>query len=510
MASKKYTLYSGPMGLGPICWGAVVLLTRAIIYRMSTKHLHLRVILPVLLLVAAAGAQNATKPTALDRYLAQKDSVYAWKLVNTIPGEGYKTYVLDMTSQTWRTAKEVDQPVWRHWVTIVCPDRPTNTKGFMYINGGSSKDPQPTKPSERAMRIALEGGSCAAEVSNIPNQPLHFTDSPDKARSEDDIIAYSRVKHFATKDDYWLVRLAMVKGAVRAMDATQEFLASEAGGGRKVDQFVVAGGSKRGWTTWLVGAADPKPGRVMAIMPIVIDALNSEEVTKHHFEAYGFFSSSLNDYVNHGIFPHMIGTPQYRAVLNIEDPYEYRDRASLKIPKFMINASGDQFFLPDGSQFYYKDLPEPKYLRYVENAKHNLAGSDAVDSMVAFYQAVTRGKAVPRFTWTKEKDGTLVVRSAVSPLAVNLWQASNPNARDFRVDTIGPAYKSSPLRPAPDGTFVAKVPAPDKGYTAFFVQMVYPGPDKVPFKMTTEVSVVPDTLPFKWADAAKKYADTKK
>ena len=66
------------------------------------------------------------------------------------------------------------------------------------------------------------------------------------------------MKHFATKDDDWLVRLAMVKSGVRAMDAIQEFLASPAGGSTKVDQFVVAGGSKRGWTTWLVGAVDSR------------------------------------------------------------------------------------------------------------------------------------------------------------------------------------------------------------------------------------------------------------
>ena len=87
------------------------------------------------------------------------------------------------------------------------------------------------------------------------------------------------------------------------MDAIQEFLASEAGGRLTVDRFVVSGGSKRGWTTWLVGAVD---GRVVAIMPTVIDALNSELITRHHFEAMGFFSSALNDYVNHGLFPHKI------------------------------------------------------------------------------------------------------------------------------------------------------------------------------------------------------------
>ena len=64
------------------------------------------------------------------------------------------------------------------------------------------------------------------------------------------------------------------------MDAVQEFLASDqtanTGGKLKIEKFVVSGGSKRGWTTWLVGIVDP---RVMAIVPVVIDAA---ELRSHH------------------------------------------------------------------------------------------------------------------------------------------------------------------------------------------------------------------------------------
>ncbi|MEP7274082.1 MAG: PhoPQ-activated protein PqaA family protein, partial [Acidobacteriota bacterium] len=42
--------------------------------------------------------------TALDRYIAKPDPSYQWKLLKTIPGEGYQTFVLELTSQTWRNA----------------------------------------------------------------------------------------------------------------------------------------------------------------------------------------------------------------------------------------------------------------------------------------------------------------------------------------------------------------------------------------------------------------------
>ena len=453
-------------------------------------------------LVTSIGGAVLAQQTALDRYLAKPDPAYSWKLVNTISGQGYKGFVLELTSQQWRTEKDVDRPIWKHWLTIVKPDNVTTNKALLFIGGGSNKDKAPEAISDRLTMFALDSNSVVAELGQVPNQPLFFTDSKEKGRSEDDIIAYTRVKHFSTKDDEWLVRLAMVKSGVRAMDAVQEFLASDAGGKFKVDQFVVSGGSKRGWTTWLVAAVDK---RVIAIMPTVIDALNSEAITRHHFEAYGFFSSALNDYVNHGLFPHKIGTPEYQAVLAIEDPYNYRNRDRLKIPKYLVNASGDQFFLPDNSQFYYGELQGEKHLRYTPNAKHNLAGSDARESMLTFYQAILKNKARPRFSWKKEKDGSLVVKVVDKPKEVNLWQATNPKARDFRVDTIGNAYLKTQLQEQEGGVYVGRVDKPAAGFTAYFVELVYDIGEKYPLKFTTEVVVKPDTLPFKFADAKKKY-----
>jgi PhoPQ-activated pathogenicity-related protein len=446
------------------------------------------------LFMCAISVAAFAQETALDRYIAKPDPSYSWKLVNTISGEGFKGFILELTSQTWRSAAEVDRPVWKHWLTVVKPDRVTTNKALLFIGGGSNKDPMPASISERASSFAVETGSVIAELGMVPNQPLFFSDSKEKGRSEDDLIAYSRVKQIETRDDYWLVRLAMVKSGVRALDAIQEFMASEAGGRVKVDEFVVSGGSKRGWTTWLVGVVDR---RVVAIMPVVIDALNSEVITEHHFEAYGFFSPSLKDYVNHKLFPDKIGTPEYKHILAIEDAYNYRHRERLKIPKYIVNASGDQFFLPDNSQFYFGQLQGEKHLRYVPNAKHNLAGTDARDSLLAFYQAILTGTPRPKFSWKKQKDGSLVVTVADKPRQVNLWQATNPNARDFRVDTIGNAYTSTALKEQKPGVYVGRVERPAKGFTAFFVELVYDSGGKYPFKFTTEVSVVPDVLPFK-------------
>ncbi len=453
----------------------------------------------ITLLFLAALVCNGQQ-TALDRYVAKKDDVFAWKLVSTTKSSGHATYVLELTSQTWRTAAEVDKPVWKHWLTITKPEMVLHKKALLFIGAGDNSDPTPGGSSARSVQIATATNSIVADLGMVPNQPLRFTDSPETPRSEDDLIAYSRVKHFSTKDDFWLVRLAMVKSGVRAMDAVQQFLKTEQ---IEIEQFVVSGGSKRGWTTWLIGAVDP---RVTAIIPVVIDALNSEAITKHHFEVLGFFSSALEDYVRHGLFPHKIGTPEYQAVLAIEDPFHYRDRPALRMPKLLINASGDQFFLPDNSQFYYAQLPAEKLLRYVPNAKHNLAGSDATATIIAFYQSILHNAKRPQFSTKKDKDGAITVTPTTKPIEVKLWQATNPKDRDFRVDVIGNAYTATSLAASKNGTYSANVTKPATGFTVWFIELTFSGD----FKLTTEVSISPDVLPHQWSEAAAKYRRTER
>jgi len=133
-------------------------------------------------------------------------------------------------------------------------------------------------------------------------------------------------------------------------------------------------------------------------------------------------------------------------VLRIEDPYNYRKRPQLRMPKYMINASGDQFFLPDGSQFYYADLPDESTCATCPTPNTTWPAPTVVESELAFYQAIVTGTPRPRFTWKKQSDGSLTVTAIDKPAEVHLWQATNPEARDFRVDTIGNAYHSTSAR----------------------------------------------------------------
>ena len=82
------------------------------------------------------------------------------------------------------------------------------------------------------------------------------------------------------------------------------------------------------------------------------------------------------------------------------------------------------------------------------------------------------------------------------PIEVRLWQATNPEHRDFRLVAIGPAYHSTNLTGEKGGVYIGKVGKPSKGWTAYFVELTYSMGGKYPLKFTTAVRISPDTLPY--------------
>ncbi|MCC6591210.1 MAG: PhoPQ-activated pathogenicity-related family protein [Bryobacterales bacterium] len=440
--------------------------------------------------------------TVLDRYIKKPDSTYQWKVVGDVPCGGCKATVIDMTSQTWRTAQEVDRPVWKHWVTVIRPQTVKYKTALLFIAGGNIRGRAPERADPMLVNFARETGAVMIELRMIPNEPLQFAGET-KTRTEDAIIAYTWDKFLRGGDDEWPARLPMTKAAVRAMDTVTAFLQQPEGGGLTVNSYIVAGASKRGWTTWTTAAVDK---RVVAIAPLVIDLLNMEKSFIHHWRAYGFWAPAVKDYVDMGIMD-WIGSPENKKLMKAVEPYEYRDR--LTMPKYIVNASGDQFFLPDSSQFYFKDLKGEKLLRYVPNASHSLQNSDAPLALLAWMQEILENKPRPRYSWRIDNAGTIRVKAVDTPREVKLWQATNANARDFRLDVIGPAYKSTVLQPEKNGEYIARVAAPEKGFSAYFVELTYPGLGKFPIKVTTDVRVTPNRYPFAAPKLKKPVVDKK-
>ena len=118
------------------------------------------------------------------------------------------------------------------------------------------------------------------------------------------------------------------------MDATKEFTSlmfPELN--TSLDYFSVSGASKRGWTTWLVGAVDPR--RVMTIIPIVLDLINFVSFSHHQYRAYNGWTWALKDYTDMNIMTRL-EDPNMISLQQLIDPYFYKER--LTLPKLIVNA----------------------------------------------------------------------------------------------------------------------------------------------------------------------------
>lgn len=425
----------------------------------------------------------------MDAYVAAPDSSFAYKIEKSIKSATHTTHVVRMRSQSWLTTEEVNRTVWEHDLTIVVPTKVVSETGLLMIGGGTNGERPPSSAEEELVKVALATKSVVTELGQVPNQPLRFADDPEEEdRVEDAIIAYSWRKYLEGGKVEWLAQLPMTKSAVRAMDVISKVCQESAE--VTVKEFVVTGGSKRGWTTWLTAAADP---RVKAIIPVVIDMLNVRPSFKHHYQAYGYFAPAVDDYVREGIMDWQ-DTERYAELLKVVEPYEYRDRFTM--PKLLVNAGSDQFFLPDSSQFYFDDLPGEKYLRYVPNAGHSLSGSDAYETLLAYYAMILGNVARPEFSWESTNAETISVKVKDRPSSVRLWQVTNEEARDFRKEVVGQTWKSEVIASRDGLSYVGTVKTPSKGWTAYMLELTYDTPAGVPLKLTTNVQVTPKELPF--------------
>src|SRR5919198_467462 len=230
---------------------------------------------------ACVGASLLPTPgwADLEQYVRKPETEFAWELKQKIESEqtGDRIYDLHFVSQTWQSS------TWKHQLQIYQPRSVApNSTMFLWVTGGSAR------PGHIALGLELsrKTGAPVAFLYNTPNQPL----LEDNLR-EDDLIAETFVRYLKTRDESWPLLFPMVKSLVKAMDALEEFSKKE--WKTPVKQFIVSGGSKRGWTSWLTAAADR---RVKAIAPLVIDTLNMQKQLPYQLTSYGAYSAMIKDY----------------------------------------------------------------------------------------------------------------------------------------------------------------------------------------------------------------------
>jgi len=459
-----------------------------------TLQRYIAILATILLFLGACSAKKK-KTNPFQEYISKIDPSYKYELKQTQKAEDYTAYTLKMTSQTWLSDEQTRDTLWWHWLTIVVPNNVQHKTGLLWIGGGSSNDSLPPSPQPLVVKAALETSSVTAFLHNVPFQPITFSEKGEKPRYEDAIIAYGWDKFLRNgaddNDATWLSRLPMTTAAQRAMDTITEVTDSKTP--YTVNTFMTSGASKRGWTTWTTAIFDE---RVVAIAPAVIDLLNIKPSFRHHWRAYGEWSPAIDDYVEEDIMQWQY-SKEFARLLEIVDPYSYLD--SLDLPKYLINAASDEFFLPDSWQFYWGELPGVKALRYVPNTGHDISSTDALDNMISFYDLILKNKPIPEFKWRVIDDGfELEMNPDALPDSLRLWKANNSNARDFRLYVVDKAWSSSTLKVPQNGRMTVELqkPADGVGYSAWFVEAIYATPGGREFKQTTGVKVLPDRYPF--------------
>lgn len=473
------------------------------------------------------GAAVLVSATPLDDYVNKPDSNYAWQdtgVVVTTP-LGWTGYVLNMTSQAWLTPQDwrhehSNNGLWWHYMLVIVPDKldPNHLDtGFLWITGGDNNPGDlPTNPYEEdplvTASVCVANGVVGAALFQIPNQPLYFSDEypTPRGRSEDAMVAWTW-KHFLEDPSQpeWLARLPMTKASVRALDTLAAFRAPH----QTITKFGIAGASKRGWTTWTTAAVDK---RVIMMMPIVMDELNFVKNIHHHYRAYGGWSFALNDYYSLNFTLHL-DDPQVAQMMTIIDPYVYMDRYE-GIPKLVIDAGGDEFFLPDDEAWWWNDMTEPKHMLQVPNAEHSLATGllEVIPAVVSFVGGVLANAPIPTMNWTinYDTDGSIVATvpaGQVAPINVTLWCADSVpgvNRRDFRLiggypkpDLQDVFWAKFPMQPIAQNTWKAAVPLPPSGWRAQMLHFKFPGVktfggDQFPYEFSTQISIIPNTFPY--------------
>jgi PhoPQ-activated pathogenicity-related protein len=426
------------------------------------------------LLAVAPACARADATGQLARYLALPDTSYTWREVSSVRlGEADVTQLV-MTSQTWRGIP------WKHQLVIIRPKslERASTQALLFIHGGRWKPEYETGQAQLPrearifVRLAETLRAPVAVLRHVPFQPLFD-------RREDALIAYTFDHYLETGEPDWPLLLPMVKSASRAMDAVQAFARER--WQHPVDAFTVTGASKRGWTSWLTAAVDP---RVASVAPIAIDMLNVPAQIELQRATFGALSEQVQDYVNIDL-PGRVNTERGQSLMTMVDPYRYR--ADLHQPKLILLGTNDQYWPLDALKVYWDELPEPKRVLYVPNQGHGVRDLDRlVGGLSALHRYSSHGERLPVVSWTYAVQPDRLgidVQSNRVPRRVLAWTASSPT-RDFR----SARWTSHSCRRT-DGAYVCSVARAPAGYTAAYAELWFKDPGYPKFPLATVVCI---------------------
>ncbi len=428
----------------------------------------------ILALICVAISVRSQASGELAQYVAEPDTSYEWKVVRS--GELHSGEYLEiiLTSQTWRGIP------WTHQLFLFRPKRVDDSRqALLYIDGGSWKAEyengreNPPRQASIFTRLADSIHAPVAVLRQVPFQPL-------VDRREDALIAYTVDRYLETGEPDWPLLLPMVKAATRAMDTVQA--AAQQRWQLGIERFTVAGASKRGWTSWLTAASDP---RVASVAPMVIDMLNIPAQIRLQRETFGTLSDQVQDYESIAL-PERIDSDRGRELMEMVDPYNYADR--LTQPKLILLGTNDRYWTLDALSAYWNTLHEPKRVLYVPNQGHSMRDlKRVIGALSALHRYSARGEPLPSLSWSfrsSQRELALSVRPGRKPKRVVVWTASSTTP-DFR-DATWSAHRCRTLA----NEFLCTQPLSPRGFTASYSEVTFRERGEQNFSLSTAVCTV--------------------
>ncbi|QXY85523.1 PhoPQ-regulated protein [Salmonella bongori] len=395
----------------------------------------------------------------------------------------------ELLSQHWSPDNIVTPAQWRHNVDIYIPEMARQRYALLVVNNGINDHKHIQLHNntidftqDTLASIARDTNTIVISVSNIPNQYLTFADD-NKSLKEDESVSRSWALFLESPQQRQLVPLniPMVAALSQSIRLAKKELTQW-----KIHSFIVTGISKRGWTAWLSAIADPD---VEAIVPFAIDLLNIDASLEHIYQSYGGnWPITFYPYYQQGI-DKKIKSSSFRQLVQIIDPLRYLNtvyQSRLAIPKYIINASGDDFYVPDNTRFYYSKLPGVKSLRIVPNMSHYLINEITEETLVPFINRFQSRKTLPEL-FSLIHYNLLTVYFSEEPVQVIRWTASNPNARDFRY-ACGIRYQPLTIDIPNDNKLSITLNKPDTGWEATYIEATFDDG----YVATTQVYITPD------------------
>jgi len=406
----------------------------------------------------------------LKNYLEKSDDNFTWKEISQETYGNGTLFDLELVSQNWRNI------LWKHHVILLIPNKRVNEKlCFLFV--GSSSDGR--KELDLVSEIANNSHIAAAVVSSIPNQPLF------DGLKENALLAFTFKKFIESGDESWPILFPMVKAVERSMDVISS--KSENSLKKKIDSFIVSGGSKRGWTTWLVAAVDK---RVKAIAPMVFDMLNMRKHIELAEKSYGKQSEKIKDFTDLGLVER-IDEPLTSVLRRWIDPFEYRNELSL--PKLILLGTNDPYWVVDAQSLYFSELSGPKLLYQVPNGDHHISSSPELRKVLSTWIGIiANGGVLPEVKWRSEKGpkGELQIHleSKQDIVSGKVWKATSER-RDFREASWSEFENVSSNTGGMALNF--SYTAPDKGFAAYLIELTVRISPILTMSVSSEVFVMP-------------------